>query len=472
MQDFCIFMIMIMKLIKGCINLAVRMFNYIYMKWSISNKILRLRDENIRRRMVSAESSLLMGGIIPLRDSDDAAMLLAGETHIIESRIAFPICSASGRFRNTLISGGGSYERSLALVRACEAAYAVGLPVILIHAGNIDLESLIAGNPACGIKHIISPRSCKCVYDPLLGMTCNEAANALISSSENSGIRGSGNCLILAELIAELFVINSRGKHGISLLAFLRNDPADILKMIQNAQTQGFINNVQAMNMTRKYNAAQGDIYALSAFLNTIKSKLRGFYPSSGSIPPAVNAESAIRRKAGIAVDIISSDNGELFRMILSCLRVMCRNGLEFAAFFSDINICGHGNALLDYATESGRQFAVSSKDIVSDASTNAQGGSSNFDRIAGYADDFVYFRHTANSYAVSQKLGTYERWNISYHWDADHHRVIPNFTTGVAAAMEMNAKRVHSRIIQSLHGRQMVYHTSDTNQIYIMDIN
>ena len=451
----------IIGLFAWIISSLLRLINYLWQEMRMQKSISQLLTENINQRGVLVDSELLYGGRTPLQVSGNVALLLHGET---QTAGIIPFMTA-GNFSSTLISGGTDKLRALAFFRACEEAYARGFPLVIIHASNLELERKISALNIHGGKYIVSPRVAKYIYDPLQGISFSEAAKIFVESSDNESFRKNPNLYIIAELIAELYSIKM-GKH-IPLPVMLNFDSSSLLRTIQDCTNRGLIDSAKFQDMKQRYVSAQNDLGNFGFFARSIKAKLSDFYPSG--VYEAVNAEVILRRGGILIIDIIDTENGELLRMTAENLKHLRRAGIKFAACFSDINICAHNNAVLSYVTSPGGCFILSSQDISADSLVQNH---SYFDRVLSFAGQCIYFGHAGGSSAViSEKLGKYDRWDISFKWDAGHGRVIPDITAGVALAKTPGAYRIQSQLIQSLQGNQIILHEAETNRIYITNL-
>lgn len=148
------------------------------------------------------------------------------ESTSIRRQLALP-GSVQKNYHNTVISGGSTHIRALALLKTCEDAYDNGLPTIIIHCANYAIENYISNSFTIRNRVIIN--SSNGLYDPFLGLSNTDITSLFIQSAPDY-VRQNWNFSALVGLIAELYHI--RQLKNITLKTLLKTKVMDLPRSV------------------------------------------------------------------------------------------------------------------------------------------------------------------------------------------------------------------------------------------------
>lgn len=416
-------------------------------------------EENRKNRSLYVEAGILSQNNLPQLTSEKR-MLLEGESFPIPKVTALaPPPGLQSPFRNVVISGGSVLHRNKALVEVCKDASQSGLPIVVVHCSNKQLENMIDTSTSVGKKVIIN--SSNSFFNPFSGFSDQELTNIFMKSAPGN-VKHNWNFHILTNLIAELFRI--RTKQGIDLKRLLDIKVNDLPSKILDSRQRGLINDSKMMEMNQRYNAAQAEAGAYQQYLNQVKSRFSYFFRSHSG--KWVDIGSAIEEKYVIVIDITDPTNEQFVGMLISVFQLLI--GRVFVTCFSDLNLAAYDGVIFDFVNSGTNKFSITSPDIVSSA-----GGPDKLNSLLGYAPNRIYFGHSDGNHckSLSDSLGTYRRWNIAYTYSASNKGWVPDLTAGTNISEDIAAKRIPPEVLQSLSGSQMVYQDGETNKIALMCI-
>lgn len=427
------------------------------MQYQVRRDLVNKQEENRQNRMLMVEDTLLKQSSLP-QIGGEKRMLLEGESTPIQRQLALP-GSIQKNYYNTVISGGSPDVRALALLKTCEDAYDSGLPTIIIHCSNYEIEHQV--NTSSIIRNKIIINSTNGLYDPFLGLSITDLTNLFMQSCPEN-VRQNWNFAALVGLIAELYSI--RQNKNITLKTLLKTKVTDLPKKIQDTRNNGLINDTKMLELNQRYQFAQSDASGLQQYLYQLQSKFQHFYVNCNGSYRGLGK--ALHGNNIVTVDITDTSNDEFVRLLVSNLVLLRRKGLDFIACFADLNLSAYGSVMLDYAISGNNKFSICSADIVSSVGTNDR-----LNALMGYVKNRVYFNHTDGNHCniLSDGLGTYRRWNISYTHGFTNRGIVPDNSMGSNISENPAAKRVPPEILQSLSGNQMVYKDGESNEIFLM---
>ena len=422
--------------------------------------LLQKQEENRLARLLKVENSIIADVQSLYELTGEKRLLLEGESMSFERQLALPGVVRHNYF-NTVISGGDEMNRAFALLKTIEDAHSNGLPTIVIHCGNHMIESLVGNSTSIKNKFIINSQNG--LYDPFLSMSPPDIA-ALFMKSADDNAKQHWNFQALVGLIAELYAI--RQKKSLALKALLNTTVADLPKKIQESRANGLIDDAKMIELNQRYQSAQNDVYSFQQYLNQLRGRFENFY-SQNKKGGFIGIGQALKGNTIITLDITDSSNEELVRLIVNKLYDYRRKGVDFVACFSDLNLSDYGEVMFDYARSNGgkNKFSVCSPDVVSSL------GSDKLDMLMGLVRNRVYFNHAdGNNCAVlSDGLGSYPRWEITYTYSNANRGLIPDVTCGTNLSRNPTERRIPTEVLMSLTDNQMVFKDGSSNDIYLM---
>jgi hypothetical protein len=427
----------------------------------IRDRLAQMQEENRQYRMLKIDDAIISNSNNLRRLGGEKRLLLEGEVTPISSQLALPSASAvvQRNYSNMVVSGGTADIRALALLKTCEDAYANGLPMIIIHCGNYYIEQQIANSSVIQNKLIIN--SSNGWYDPFLSLPVNEITNLFIQSASDYA-KQNWNFQALVGLIAELYFI--RQKKSLTLRALLKTKVTDLPMKIQETRNNGLIDDGKMLEFNQRYQFAQTDANNFQQYLNQLNGKFQEFYQNSRGQYKGLGK--ALNGNTVVTLDITDTSNEEFVKLIINNLVILRRKGVDFITCFVDLNLSAYGDVIYHYITNGNVKFSLCSGDIVSSAGT-----ADKLNTIMGLVKSRVYFNHSDGNHCntLSDGLGTYRRWNITYTHSNTNRGLIPDISTGVNVSVNSSEKRVPPEVLQSLSGNQMVFKDGDSNDIFIM---
>jgi len=426
--------------------------------------LLKKQEENRLNRLLKVEQSIVADAQGLYQLTGEKRLLLEGESILFERQLALP-GAVQHNYYNTVISGGDENIRAFALLKTIEDAHNNGLPTIIIHCGNRKIEYYVHQSTSIRNKLIINSQNG--LYDPFLSMSPTDIA-ALFMKSADDYAKQHWNFQAFVGLIAELYFL--RQKKSLTLKALLSTNVANLPKKIQDSKTNGLIDNTKMLELNQRYQAIQSDAYNFQQYLNQLKLRFDDFY-SQNRNGTFRGLGKALNGNTVITLDITDPSNEEFVRFVINNLLSYKRRGVDFVACFADLNLSDYGEVMFDYAKSNGgkNKFSLCSSDAVS-----SLGSPDKLNAIMGLVKNRVYFSHSdGNNCAIlSDGLGTYSRWEITYTYSNANRGLVPDTTNGTNLSRNATERRIPTEVLMSLTGNQMVFKDGSSNDIILMHLN
>jgi hypothetical protein len=426
-------------------------------------RLKQMQEDNQQYRMLKIENTIISDSNNLRQLTGEKRLLLEGEVTPVTKQLALPLVSSSVQrnYCNMVISGGTIYNRALALQKTCEDAYANGLPTIIVHCGAHEIEQKIANSSFLHNKLIIN--SGNGLYDPFLSLSETEITNLFFQSSSDYA-KQNFNFQALVGLIAELYHI--RQNKSLTLKALLKTKVLDLPTKILDSRNKGLIDDTKMLELNQRYQYVQNDSNNFQQYLNQLRSKFEEFYKNSNGKYKGLGK--ALHGNTIVTLDITDTGNEEFIKLLINNFLLLRRKGVDFIACFVDLNISGYGDAIYNYIVNGNTKFTICSGDIISSVGTTDK-----FNTVLGLAKSYVYFNHQTGNHCntLSESLGTYRRWNITYTHSITNRGLIPDVSTGSNVSVNPSEKRVPPEVLQSLSGNQMVFKDGESNEIFLMNL-
>lgn len=454
---------MVVKALNDSVKTTVKLGRHISMSYQEKSSLQRMQAENRQNRLLFVEDRLLTQSSRGLLGNASMRNLLMGEAIPISALPALP-ASAQTAFFSTVISGGSELVRAEALCQVCGDACEKHLPSFILHYQNRNVEACLSQNQLIRSTAFFGGKGQ--TYDPFYLLSPAEIADLFMCSAPEH-MQNNESYALLTELIAELYQL--RQNRSIPLRTLLHFDPAALPDKILDTCNRGLIDKRKLLEMNRRYQSAQDGADSFALFLRRLRSKCRQFYdnytPSRGN---PLLLESTLQTGGVVTVDVQDAHNEMLVRLVVNHIRLL-RNRMELAACFSDLDLSSYGGELLNYTTEGQNRFVISLPDIVSSVRE-----SDRLTALLGAARNAMFFQHGngAHCAVISESLGTYRRWKLTYTYGQGIRDWVPDHNKGVSIEEDFTAKRVPPDILQDLSGRQMIYLDGSSNQIFLMNLN
>jgi hypothetical protein len=421
-------------------------------------RFAKMQEENRQNRSLKVEESLVLSDKSLYQLTGEKRLLLEGESTPIARQLVLP-GPVQRNYYNTVISGGENSIRAVALLKTCEDAYENGFPTIIIHCANHAIETLIANSNAIRNKLIIN--SGNGLYNPFPSLSVTDISNLFIKSATGNAYQN-WSFQSLVALIAELYQI--RQKKSIPLRVLLKTKVADLPAKIQDTRANGLIDDRKMIELNQQYQSSQTDAHSFQQYLNQLQSRFDKFY--SKNCGDYKGLGKALHGNTVVTLDITDTSNGEFVRFAINNLILLRAKGVDFITCFVDLNLSAYDGVMYDFAVDSNTKFSLCSPDIIT-----CIGSTDKANTLMGLVRNRAYFNHVDGNHCniLSDGLGTYRRWNISYTHSNTNRGLVPDVSIGENISVNPSEKRIPPEILLSLSGDQMVFKDGGSNDIFLM---
>lgn len=337
-----------------------------------------------------------------------------------------------------IVSGGQNKNRVCALIPFVHKAQAEGLPIIAVHSGNSELETMIQ-NHSRGIE-VISQRSC--FYDAFRGMPVDDIAFLLYETMPAETANPAAESLMRA--LIEVLLLTD----GKITLKNLASFPLMTLKnTIDSMHANGMLSSDDYAEINHYYMAGSASSDAVRIFLNRLNRQSESIYGRTAS--SFSNIKRMLNQKGAITIDVGSSGNELLVALVLRHLLLLQSQGREFAILFDNLPISRYS----DISTViRGHSYAISNQDFVSVLHGGKQRGEDVFSEITGEVKTIVLFRHASGTSCQkwSDHLGKYRKIRIRYNISQNNAFMNTSNSRGVSVD-ETDEPRIRAETIGKL---------------------
>lgn len=318
-----------------------------------------------------------------------------------------------------IVSGGLSLYRSRAAASVAACSLSQGIPVVVLHEGNVELQNTIAAATAfTGNKVIIAQNTS--VYDPFYNRSNQEICNLIINSTPTStGIGAVGQQYIIG--ITEF--IKSKNIPPFCEM-FVRCPHDDLLDKIDEAVLQGYISDQKASQIRNQLMQGQNERANIQTFFSQLAYQGADVLSNKGSRNSAVNIKTAVEHNGMLMIDIGSSTNEILLNLLVNEVKEVLASGKKIMLILDSINI--NSNEVLSKVIKSLSSRCLTA--MLADDVYSMLGADDNlFHSFVGNASKCIVFSHSmgvsCNKWSevfgyydvdkISQNTGT----NQNYQW-------------------------------------------------------
>lgn len=357
-----------------------------------------------------------------------------------------------------VISGGHNYYRSRAAASIAACSLYQGIPVVVIHEGNFELEKQIAAaTDFTGNKVIISKNTS--VYDPFYNRTNQEICNLIINSAGSSiAIGAIGRQYIngIAEFI--------KSKNIPPYCYMFVTCPHDVLfEKIDEAHAKGYITDQKATQIRNLIMQGQTERANIQSFFSQLSYQGTGILSDKANRNKVVNIKTAVSHNGMFMIDIGSSTNDILLSLLVNEIKEVLASGKKIMLILDGINITTNETLSKVIKSLSSRCLTA----LVADDVYSMLGAEDTlFNLFTANACKCIVFSHPIgvsgtkwsevfgyyDVYKVSQNLGN----NLNYHLGY-------SFTTGNS----INISSAREFIVKPEELARM-----NSNEVYILDRN
>lgn len=316
---------------------------------------------------------------------------------------------------NIIASGGDCNVRCRIVAAAAACAATQGVPVIVLHCGNTDMErqlgSMFAGAPIFQVINRSNP-----IYEPLTDLNDSEISQLLVQSG------------------AGLTAVPSGGKYYIeALAAFLRAKGINpYCKMFFTCPHQKMVQAVDAAVQARQLSAAdgqhikslimQGQNYrsTVETYFSRLEQQSNHILCGKSRLNHRVSLYKSAQQKMVTVLDIATDTNDLLLNVIAGEIERILASGIPLCLAIDDISLASNENiARLLRSSVSTFWRVITSRDFFSMA------GSSDavFSDITNNAQKLFIAAHSGISCTKwAQLIGEYDKDEISKSFATSNH--------------------------------------------------
>lgn len=346
--------------------------------------------------------------------------------------------SPSDPLGNVMISGGIPILRDRAVLGSLQSAVANGIGIVIIHAGNSMLESMVQQH----YPHSVVFNRSTSIYDPLIGLS-NAEINRMIQAAalKQAEIPSAGQYYI--EGMTEFI----RSKNIPPYCEMYITCPhLELFDKVDDAEAKGYINSSLAQKI--KTYLMQGQMHRsdVERFFNILRHQTQGLLANKLNLSRAKSLQMAIRNREISIIDIGSNANDLLLNLIFEDIASAVNNGRNVFIVMDGIKISA-SDKVEQYIRNSGSGVytVISADDIYS--SLNAD--DSLFNACIGKTLKSIVYQHSSSVSCTkwADTFGFYDKKEVSKTYSSGQSyqsafSIIPGQAEG--ESIIVNIKRTH----------------------------
>ena len=395
---------------RGMMNTSMWTGNMVYTaiqrartKKEIREIYRRASEANFQNRAVAVLPSANKQQLLLISENPGDNDILDYQTKSLTPALDY-IWGESDEPMGAVVSGGQNGGRVRALMPFVYKSQLNNIPLIAIHTGNRELESMV-NDHSRGCEFVTKGNCC---YDVFRGMPVEDMAYLLYETMPDDNASPSAEALIRSLLE---MLLRTKGTVTFQNLAvFPLPDLQDVLDAMQK---NGEVDTEEYREINRLYMSGSSEIDNVRIFLNKLNRQAEGVY---GKLTAnACNIKKMLNNKGVVTIDVGSADNDLIFTLVINHLRLLQSQGRNFSILLDDIPASRFPkiNDLLR-----GRTYAISHNDFISSLYGGDKRGEDLFSEIIGNISTTVLFRHTSGTSCQkwSEHLGKYHKIKIKYN--------------------------------------------------------
>ena len=338
---------------------------------------------------------------------------------------------------NTIISGGKADERVRAIMPFIKKSQQKGIPVVVLHSGNRELEGLIKSHSvAC---EFVSQK--EMYYDAFRTLPVEDIAYLLFETMSGDS---NPNAVSMIRALLEM-LLRKENKVTFQNLAMFPlvklMDELNILKL------SGEVTPDEFNDISRDYMAGSSEIDAVRGFLNKLSRQADSIFGKPRT--NAGNTKKILNLKGVIAIDIGIGGNDLLISFVINQLKYLQSVGKNFAIVVDSIVISKFAQ-ICDILR--GRTYAIIHNDFISSLYGGERKGEDLFAEITGDVPVVVLFSHRSGTSCQkwSEYLGKYHKIRIKKNISQTSSFFMGGNTRGISVD-ETDEPRVRAETISIL---------------------
>jgi hypothetical protein len=347
---------------------------------------------------------------------------------------------------SSVVSGGENSGRVRALMPFVRKSQQEGIPLIALHTGNRELESMIGGNSA----------ACEFVsradfyYDVFRGMPVEDMAYLLYETMPEDDASPAAE-----SLFRSLLEVVLRIKGTVTFQNLAAFPLPDLQDRLDGMRKTGELTADEYREINRYYMSGSAEIDSVRIFLNKLNRQAESVYGRPAA--NICNIKKTLNSKGAITIDTGNANNDLLFSLTVNHLTLLQSQGRSFSILLDDIPLSRFPkvSGLLR-----GQVYAISHNDFVSSLFGGERRGEDLFSEITGNVSSLVLFRHASGTSCQkwSEHLGKYHKIRIKYNISQTSSFVNPGESRGISVD-ETDEPRVRAETIAKLPGALACIH-------------
>jgi len=304
---------------------------------------------------------------------------------------------------NIIISGGGSGDR----LRFCEQilrnAQAQSQAVIVLTAGNVDLENLIAG----GGLGIAASRQRK-IFDAFTFLEMQDICQVILETNRQKyDIKHSGRYVL--QVVFDVLQAQNLKPYFANFADFTYHK---IPARINDCLARGLISQSKANDLNSYLAMGQSELSKIDAFFYNARAQMLHIAEVNPNNSGGFSALSAIWNNQIFLIDINSPSNTMLLELIVNTLLVAKNKGMNFSLMIDDIAISSSDSLKRLLSQRANHNNIIISQDVF----TMLNGEERTFASAVGLADRTILLSHSSHISCEmwSKYIGNYDKIDLS----------------------------------------------------------
>ena len=307
-----------------------------------------------------------------------------------------------------LISGNNRVNRLRATTSVAVSSLSLGVPVVVLHEGNRDLENMLqSATTFSSVRHIISSNSN--TYDPFYNRFDVEIYNLILNSKGDSVLMNA----VASEYIKGISKFIQSKNIPPFFDMFLRCPHDTLFDKVEEARLNGHIDDNTALSIRNSLMQGQGERPGVQSFFSQLSYQGTGVLSNKNTRASVTNVKDVVSKGGIISIDIGSSSNDILINLIVNEIKERINSGAKVMLIVDRITL-GANNLLLNLvkSQSQGCLTTLTSDDVY------AMAGSDDnlFHSLAGNACKCIVFNHGSGVSCKkwSEVFGYYEEDKVS----------------------------------------------------------
>jgi hypothetical protein len=364
---------------------------------------------------------------------------------------------------NVIISGGENVMRSKTIEAISYLAYDKNLPVIILHQGNDELETMMRltfGKSGC--LTIVNQKNP--VYEPFVDLSDVEISKLIIESAPKDYDIKPNARYYIDGMIAFL----RAKKRSPSLSAFEKCPHYELFNKVDALIADGTITYPAGEAIKSKLMSGQSECFKLESYFAELVNQFSQIMSVSG-IKAKYSLLQTINTSGVVTIDIGSNINKLLVNVLVAQIKIAISKG-KSVSLITDELYSESGDLFANFMKIRNEKckLAISAKDVYALCS----GDEKLFHTILGNSEKLVVFCHSSGASALkwAEAIGQYDKTEITKSHNRGHTRQNPvrvgeNTTYGYNISNTTNYNLKREYIIKPEAINRML-----PNEVYIVD--